>query len=435
MNRREVLAAIGVATGGGCLGADEPTEELRLPPPDDDRLISAESDPAGPFGSVPSGDWIGAWGDVYGRGYSPSPSIEDRRLRWRTRVVGSDREFVGVVTVVGARVVVAARNLLVGLRLRDGEVAWRRQLELVRDRGSPYAPDTPTAAARYSRLGHRVARILPPVAGPDGTVYVPAEHGLTALDPADGSTLWRGSKRTDGIPVASSEGVFFRNRDGFHAVSRSGQQLWTLSDDTGLPVRFARPVVVDGLVVGGNGGELTALDAATGTVAWQADGVVQTKTVTDGQFVYGSGYESLDAYRVEDGSRAWSHETADSITKLVLGGDTVYGAGQGGFVAAPSAVGVATADGTRRWANTGITDGYETRSLRPVAATDGGVLVRVTPEEEFTPREGPIQLALLDRASGQFTTGVTSRVPVGLPAVLEDALIVPRHNGSVVAFG
>lgn len=100
----------------------------------------------------------------------------------------------------------------------------------------------------------------------------------------------------------------------------TGREVWRADTEVELA---GGPAVGDGLlVVGGSGGELIALDAATGTKRWQvmvggevltapivSNGIVVTRTV-DGR---------LRGLRASDGGTAWSYE--QPVPRLTLRGN------------------------------------------------------------------------------------------------------------------
>ena len=179
--------------------------------------------------------------------------------------------------------------------------------------GTVYVSYWPNSAAAYDvATGERLWRsevgeqfVLPPTATPEG-ILVPDRTGVTALDPEDGSELWRydhGGNVTDGT-VAVAEGTVFvtsNTEERFvHAVDlETGEEQWKTSDVASETV----PVVADGVVYLSSRGydELVAVDVDSGDVHWrfETEYGVGTPAVSDGVLFVTGGYQRI--YALEAG--------------------------------------------------------------------------------------------------------------------------------------
>lgn len=140
----------------------------------------------------------------------------------------------------------------------------------------------------------------------DDRVLFPDPEGVTALDPADGSELWRfdhAGNVTDDGAVAVADGTLFVVSDtedrSLHAVDvTTGEERWRVPD----VAREATPVVADGVVyLAADGFDVVAVDAGDGTVHWrfETENGAGTPAVSDGVLFVSGGYESV--YALEAG--------------------------------------------------------------------------------------------------------------------------------------
>ncbi len=153
----------------------------------------------------------------------------------------------------------------------------------------------------------------------DGMVFVGSDDNhIYALDADTGEVVWNYATG-DVIRATPSvhEGVVYAgsNDGSVHALrAETGEALWTFS--TGIPVQFT-PVVSDGLVyVGANStGDhaVHALDAATGDPAWIAEvpypyGAPFAVTVADGMLFAPGASGELYAMDASTGELAWTFD-------------------------------------------------------------------------------------------------------------------------------
>lgn len=233
-----------------------------------------------------------------------------------------------------------------------------------------------------------------PPSGPtieNGTVYLPSNRGVVAVDAATGDPEW---EATFGPHVVDTDGPMWRTdwakptvtagrvitfdlNDGYqrgrevYAVdTESGEPDWTaelaLPDDWELKWRAVagsgrvfvsalRPMVAaeSNEESGWTGAErLFALEVDSGTVEWEQE--LTGKTLHPVAYAEGTLYVGewlpepdtgrLHALDAADGSVEWSYETdAGAVLSPTVAGDTVY-VGQD-----ESLVAVAREDGERRW--------------------------------------------------------------------------------------
>ncbi len=109
----------------------------------------------------------------------------------------------------------------------------------------------------------------------DGRVYVGDNSGaLMIFDATDGT--WIGDMRTGGevrstpVVVEGGRTIYFGSADGnLYAVDRDGAQVWRF--DAGGAI-YGSPILVGDLVVCGTaGGDVVALEEATGALAWRSE--------------------------------------------------------------------------------------------------------------------------------------------------------------------
>jgi outer membrane protein assembly factor BamB len=178
-------------------------------------------------------------------------------------------------------------------------------------------------AVRWTHsLDGRTGLLAPTPVVADGTVYVVGD-GLTAVDAAGGTERFHHPNSPIAPPAVATATayktptvVLAGNRTlGLHA--RGGPSLfgwrpamtrWTTTphDDEpsfsfGGPTETP-PVAADGTVLVDSAGALTAFDASSGAVRWQADRTQRRPAVRDGT-VYALGLESLYGFDLTRGDR------------------------------------------------------------------------------------------------------------------------------------
>lgn len=149
----------------------------------------------------------------------------------------------------------------------------------------------------------------------DGTLFVgSADGGLYAVDPEDGTVLWRfasdGPVRT--TPAFGEGRVYFETlaSSAYAVDARTGEEVWRF----GLPgAGTTSPAYIDGSVVlGSRGTYLTVVDAASAETRWgfsYSGSWVQSGGVDLGAGVFAIGSSELGvvrAFHVESGDWAWN---------------------------------------------------------------------------------------------------------------------------------
>lgn len=228
----------------------------------------------------------------------------------------------------------------------------------------------------------------------DGTLYVGAASGvLRALDPADGTELWRfdtGASFYTGTgkdysPILADGTLYFvsGDRGGAHGDNfaayaidaETGAKRWSV--ERGFPSFLSLLGVGGGRafvatsddLLGGRDETLIALDVETGDEAWTAEtGDATGATVTPDAAYVGS-WGRLDAFDAADGTRRWTREIEDPIDPAV-GDGVVYT----GFTAGreTAALGLDPDSGETRWA---MDDWFVTSLVADESAYVGGEVV------------------------------------------------------------
>jgi outer membrane protein assembly factor BamB len=257
---------------------------------------------------------------------SPTP-----RIVWRAQVEGASRNRPlvarpvvanGVVYAMGAGWEVSAFNA------DSGNVLWRTQ---IRSTGDEKEKEDSAAGGGISYH--------------DGKLYVAVGTGVAAaLDPRTGAEIWR--TRFDvalrGAPTAGEGFVFFTTHDNqLYAVNpNDGSVVWqhvAIAEQAGM-IGSASPAVIGGTVVAAfSSGELFALQASNGRVAW-ADSLTRVGRMTalstlndiDGEpvvdrgEVFAVGHSGrMAAIDLKTGTRLWENNIPSAQTVWVAG-DYLY---------------------------------------------------------------------------------------------------------------
>ncbi|MEN3950518.1 PQQ-binding-like beta-propeller repeat protein [Iodidimonas sp. SYSU 1G8] len=253
------------------------------------------------------------------------------RIVWRARVDGStsNRNLVaqpvvaqGMVFAMGSGWEVSAFDA------QSGREVWSvnlRQKERKRDKAD--------AAAGGG------------IAFDNGKLYVALGTGAAiALDPRTGGELWRTQfdVALRGSPTASEGIAFFTTHDNqlYALNANDGSILWqhvAIAEAAGL-IGAASPAVIGGTVVAAfSSGELFALQASNGRVAW-ADSLTRVGRMTalstlndidgspviDRGVVYAVGHSGrMAAIDLKTGSRLWENNVASAQT-IWVAGDYLY---------------------------------------------------------------------------------------------------------------
>ena len=261
--------------------------------------------------------------------------------RWRLDAGGALRDDVSVSE---GRVFLATAGYLRAVALDDGRELWRRRLPVI----------SPPTLVRH---------------GNGAVVAGSYDRNLYALDPDDGSVLWRvpttGENRTaaavaEGVLAAGSDagelllvdlatgtararvdlgspvagvaaagGDLFVATDGgfLYRLSVDGRERWRRHLGSRLGVA---PLPHDGVVYQGTGdGRLVALDAADGEALWTfaaRDAVGATPGRADGTLLVGSLDHALYAVDAVSGTELWRYATGGWVVTqpLVVEGRVVF---------------------------------------------------------------------------------------------------------------
>jgi outer membrane protein assembly factor BamB len=397
-SRRTILKtlAVGSAVGlAGCTSSCPDTDR-----PDASHIVEPASGSG--FETLPEGTWWSPRFNAKNTGYtSVDPLGDTPSVQWKTTVPDStqkrERRLVSAPVVANDTVVLATRESVLGLSLRDGTERWRRDL---------------TPVTHSSAVSSTEELVCPVVV--DETVICVTVGGITALDITDGSDIWRTpSVSGSGTPTRTPEGVVVPTTDGLRMFDvRDGSERWT------VPHEATQSAVADGTVVAA-GDRTVALDAATGEPQWkvktESDGV---PVVTDATVYLATG-DSVVARALSDGSAQWRLDRGRMLQPPVVTPDSLYA------VESPGEAGDATfafdrgGDGkpAPRWCSQ-VRDGAVT------AASDERLLtIQSNGLVAFTAEYGE----------------ATWRYPLDLspqpPAVLDGGLITVLTDGSVVAIG
>ena len=272
----------------------------------------------------------------------------------------------------------------------------------------------------------------------DKDVAPPAE--LVDFDPAVSiDRVWSiGTKGGDDVlrlglqPVAQGERVYVAGHGGdVRALElATGRDIWRASLDLDLS---GGPAVGEGIVVvGSSGGELVALDAETGAKRWQVSTggeVLAAPTVAGGIVVVRTVDGRLRGLKAADGVEAWNYEQPVPRLTLrgngapVVDGDMVFAGLDNGKVVALS-----LATGELLW-NTTVAPAHGRTEIERLVDIDSAV--RIVGDDVFVVGyQG--RIAMLARATGQLWWGRDLSSHRGL-AVDSDTLYVTAADSTVMA--
>jgi len=274
----------------------------------------------------------------------------------------------------------------------------------------------------------------------DGMVLIGSSDGrLFALDAANGNSRW--SVRVNGevlAPAAISERLIaLRTVDGkLRALSPAdGHELWVQQQPVPrLSLRgTARPVIAGDLVLCGfDNGKVLAVNAADGSVQWEATitpphGRTELERLVDidtavrvsGQDVYTVGFQGKVAMlAIDTGQVWWSHE-ASSYRSLTLADDGLYMATADGEIAA-----LKSRTGAELWRQKALLH----RGLTAPAAVDEADALVMADFQGY--------VHFLDKATGALAARVSSgkaRVSA-TPLVVGNMVLVVNDRGQISAF-
>lgn len=164
------------------------------------------------------------------------------------------------------------------------------------------------------------------VAAGEELLYLRDEGTLVAFDPRERAVVWRvqfGLRRSASIPVVDGERVFVHvtggDGDGRLYSLQSGEREWNAPASTA-------PVLADGQLYVINGKSVKALSSKTGEVLWteslEDGGLDRLAARGDQVYLTGSGVTAVDA---ASGDRRWSHNAPPGRTRrATVGSNQVY---------------------------------------------------------------------------------------------------------------
>jgi outer membrane protein assembly factor BamB len=271
--------------------------------------------------------------------------------RYDPEVSGTNASPVIIDGVVYVTVGMLGGGSLIALDLATGENLWSTPIEfepfgstpavvdgviyLAGIQGDVAAIDLETQKERWSTKLDAGTSSSPVVV--DDLLYIGADDDqLYALDVADGAERWRftvgeGASYTLGPSPAVADGaVFYANASSeaekglFALAAVTGDEVWHFEPEE--PGLFTPAIVDDTLYVGGDGGDVYAIDVATGEERWKStvSSAWSTPAVADDAVFVQTMAGSLACLDRETGDIRWEAATPASWCSPVIAGDTVY---------------------------------------------------------------------------------------------------------------
>jgi outer membrane protein assembly factor BamB len=251
----------------------------------------------------------------------------------------------------------------------------------------------------------------------DGTLVVPTEQGLVALNAADGSERWRAVEGLDpefggASPLVVDGTIYMPLGVSLYALdAATGERRWRVP--TGLPSKSMPAVDGETVFFAGEDTYVYALDAATGAERWRTktDGQIDANvTLTDETVCVATEAKTVYALDRESGAVRWTYRFPSNTDghgrrpeSLATDGARVY------VLTDDRLTALAASSGGRCWRHRDVSTTY----LSAVAVCDGRVYV---PDQRG--------LAVLAAASGEERDVVeTERFRAG-PAIADGALYV-----------
>ncbi|MXV61296.1 PQQ-binding-like beta-propeller repeat protein [Natronorubrum sp. JWXQ-INN-674] len=201
-------------------------------------------------------------------------------------------------------------------------------------------------------------------------VYVGAEDELIALDPSDGSRIWKYTKHSDDlndVEVMSDGTAVFTGADDaeFHSIDpNDGSQNWTFDTEQNRAERAALSPDEDILCVGDDDGGLFGLNTDDGSQQWHVSGAGSTTRglaySPDGNTIYATYNDNvIQSIDANDRSENWSVEFSLGTPRDLLADDDSL------FVAfTDSAVmSLDATDGSENWTFDQLIDGNNATGL------------------------------------------------------------------------
>lgn len=277
--------------------------------------------------------------------------------RWQMPIEGAVR---GTPVIAGDQVIAGTdAGALVAFELQGGRERWRTTVgssifgSLIEADGIVYVADLGGILGAYdAATGERRwtldvgAPVTHGTAIADGVLYVGATgRGLTAIDLRTRQPLWTTPLGAGEVSTPTvGDGRVFVGRglgnvgpphDLVAVDVRDGQPLWSFASPEGQQVYPGALAGGVAYAVSGDG-NLTALDAATGTELWtgQTDGRIGTGAVVAGdEVIVTSEDRFLHSFSLADGTRRWKVPIPGSpTTPAVIDGRVFVGTNLGTVV-------------------------------------------------------------------------------------------------------
>lgn len=329
----------------------------------------------------------------------------------------------------------------------EADVDWPMFQRNVQRVGTTEAPPIASPRVAWSnRVGISGWLNSPLIA--DGRVFAPSSgqvwnrpdgaDGVYAFDLASGEQQWFVSTADDANGAAYHRCRVFTTSDAGTVTAvhaQTGKTLWV----TELAGKiYANPLVIDGLViVGGERGELAALDSSTGEPVWKrhVGGPVRGGASADDERVFVTTETGhVVALRYKDGQPQWSVriDGAKSAYGLptVAGGKIFVGFVRDTSYNTPAVAAYDAATGTELWRarnSRDLSGGWGNVRSSP-ALVDGHLYWG----EPYSNR-----IVALDVLGGDVATstpaGVCTFPHWPSPAVAQDIVYLPRHDGGLYA--
>jgi outer membrane protein assembly factor BamB len=212
-------------------------------------------------------------------------------------------------------------------------------------KGSETGPMTPVvtsvdvATGKPQRTYETGTRIFPSPAHADGTLYIAAEHDVTAYNAKTGAPVWayKAPDRFTGMPVVGRSAVYVSSEQGLHALGLgNGKRLWALQNPSPkgtangwVPTALGPLVLVPGLgdvvhqLEGGTGRKLSSLSVGGGLSARARSAALLFRPVMAGAgAVIFNGVDQLYGMAPGSGQAAWQRPVkgATGLVPVKAGG-------------------------------------------------------------------------------------------------------------------
>ncbi len=256
----------------------------------------------------------------------PDPPLNRRAYSYYSPTVADGKVFWPYQTRHGK----ASSGLLAALNPRTGAQIW----------------EAPMTGATMSDGTAAVA---------DGIVYVGNETAdrIVAYDENTGARLWTSTARLggwqDASPVVAGGKLLIGSNNGVVARdAKTGADLWTYTstDTSWIPqnaTASAPAIAGDRAYMGFPDGRVTALNVATGAVAWSVrlpgkpyfGGVLSAPAISGEHLYIGNNDGKLYALRLSDGALEWSYEIGTWVASspAISGNTLLVGAWDGNLYA------------------------------------------------------------------------------------------------------